>query len=84
MMNPIWLIWLIFMLMFLVAPLGYGWGYRGWGMAYPSYVQRRRALRVGGDPSQRDHLAWGRSGDLVWLGLFIAFIWAISAFVWLR
>ncbi len=84
MMSPIWLIWLIFMFMFLVAPVGYGWGYRGWGMAYPRYVQRRRALRVGGDPAPRDHLAWGRAGDLVWIGLFAAFIWAVSAFVWMR
>lgn len=84
MMIPFWPIWLVFMLMFLVVPLGYGWGYRGWGMAYPRYVQRRRALRASDDPGQRAHLAWGRAGDLLWLGLFIAFIWALSAFVWRR
>jgi hypothetical protein len=80
MMNPFWLMWLIFMLVFLAAPLGYGWGYRRWGLPYPRYVQRRRALRTGlGGPSSLDHQAWGRAGDLVWLGLVIAMIWACSA-----
>jgi hypothetical protein len=62
MMNPFWLLWLVFLFMFLVAPLGYGWGYRGWGPPYPRYVQRRRATQAaGGDPSSIDHQAWGRS-----------------------
>lgn len=85
MISPFWLIWLVFLFMFLVAPMGYGWGYRGWGMPYPRYIQRRRAMRVGmNGPSPLDHQAWGRAGDLVWLGLIIAAIWAFSAFVWLR
>lgn len=85
MMNPFWLLWLVFLFLFLVAPLGYGWGYRGWGPPYPRYVQRRRALRVGANgPSPFDHQAWGRAGDLVWLGLIIAMIWACAAFVLLR
>jgi hypothetical protein len=85
MMSPFWLLWMVFLFMFLVAPIGYGWGYRRWGMPYPRYVQRRRALMAGASgPSPRDHYAWGRAGDLVWLGLIIAMIWAISAFVWLR
>jgi hypothetical protein len=85
MMSPFWLLWLVFLLMFLVAPLGYGWGYRGWGPPYPRYVQRRRAVQVGtGDPSSINHQAWGRAGDLVWLGLIVAMVWAVSAFVWLR
>ena len=43
MMSSWWLIWMIFMFLFLIPPLGYGWGYRGWGPPYPRYVQRRRS-----------------------------------------
>jgi hypothetical protein len=45
-MSPLWLIWMIFLIMFLVTPIGYGRGYRGWGMPYPRYIQRRRASRA--------------------------------------
>ncbi len=83
MMNSLWLLWLAFVFLFLVAPLGYGWRYRGWGPPYPRYVQRRRALREGTNSSSllEQQQAWGRAGDLVWVGLIIAMIWAIAAFV---
>lgn len=35
--------WMVFVLFLLVVPLGYGWGYRGWGAPYPTSVNRRRA-----------------------------------------
>jgi len=84
MMSPFWLIWFVFLFMFLVAPVGYGWGYRGWGVPYPRYVQQRRAQRAGVLGSSFDHHAWGRGGDLVWLGFIVAAIWAFSAFYFLR
>jgi hypothetical protein len=37
-----WWIWIGFMFLFFVSPVSYGWGYRGWGPPYPSYVQERR------------------------------------------
>jgi hypothetical protein len=37
-----------------------------------------------GDPSSINHQAWGRGGDLVWLGLVLAMVWGVTAFVWLR
>jgi hypothetical protein len=84
-MNQFWLIWLAFLIMFLIAPIGYGWGYRGWGAPYPRYVQQRRADQARTiSEGTFDHLAWGRAGDLVWLGLAIAVVWACSAFVLLR
>lgn len=42
--------WLLFVLLILVLPLGYGWGYRGWGAPYPTYYRRRRTA-VGADPA---------------------------------
>ena len=85
MLSPIWLIWMIFLFMFLVAPVGYGWGYRGWGAPYPRYIQHRRAREAGAIGSApHNHHAWGRGGDLVWLGVFIAVVWACLAFLAMR
>jgi hypothetical protein len=83
-MSPFWLIWMIFLFMFLLTPIGYGWGYRGWGMPYPRYVQRRRASRAVASGLSHDHYAWGLAGDFVWAGVLIAVMWAVSALVWLR
>jgi hypothetical protein len=46
MMSMSWLLWMAFMFLFLVPPIGYGWGYRKWGPPYPRYVQRRRGARA--------------------------------------
>jgi hypothetical protein len=46
MMNASWMLWMIFILLFLVSPIGYGWGYRKWGPPYPRYIQRRRGIRA--------------------------------------
>ena len=79
-----WSWWMIFMVLFLVAPIGYGWGYRGWGAPYPRYFQRRRgeraAANVGSAPF--DHHAWAWGGDLVWVALLIGLLWACSALWW--
>jgi hypothetical protein len=82
-MNTGWLLWMGVMFLFLVAPTGYGWGYRGWGPPYPRYIQRRRGLRaaVPGTSASFDHHAWGRGGDFVWVVLFIGIFWAV-AFRW--
>ena len=71
-----WLIWIVFMVM-LGAPVGYGWGYRGWGAPYPSYVQRRRQQQAAatGTSSAFDYSAWGFGGDFVWIVLAIGFVW---------
>jgi hypothetical protein len=84
MMSPLWLLWLVFLFMFLVAPLGYGWGYRGWGAPYPRYLQRRRAMQARSTgASSINHEAWGRGGDFIWFGLIIAVGWAYAAiFLW--
>ncbi len=77
-------VWLTFMLVFLVAPMSYGWRYRGWGPPVPTYVQRERAAR--GDPFQgrlpHTHITWGYGGDLVWMFLVILLFWAVMAFWW--
>jgi len=84
MMSSWWFLWVVFMFIFLVPPVGYGWGYRGWGAPYPSYIQRRRAEQAvaSGSASQFNHQSWGWGGDVLWLILLVWMTWAISAFWW--
>ncbi len=83
-MGSWWLMWMIFMLIFLVPSLSYGWGYRGWGPPYPRYVQRRRGEQalLGGGYSDFNHQAWGVSGDLIWLVVLVGIVWSATAFWW--
>jgi hypothetical protein len=83
MMSSWWWVWMAFMFVFLISPVSYGWGYRGWGPPYPRYVQRRRGLRApisGGGTF--DHHAWGRGGDFLWLVLAIGMVWVVAAMFW--
>ena len=75
---------LMFVLLFLVPPVSYGWGYRGWGPPYPRHIQRRRGRQaaVSGDSATFNHEAWGWRGDFVWVVVLIAMCWAITAFWW--
>jgi hypothetical protein len=79
-----WVLWIVFMLMFMATPVGYGWGYRGWGPPYPSHIQRRRGrqARTAGADSTFDHHAWGLGGDLVWAVLLIGIFWAGWGLLW--
>jgi len=79
-----WLLWWVFMLVFLLPPIGYGWGYRGWGPPYPSYFQRRRAEQGGQSlgGASFDHYSWSWGGDLLWVGFLIAMFWGLSAIWW--
>jgi len=83
-MSTWWVLWLIFMFMFLLMPVGYGWGYRGWGPPYPRYIQRRRGLRAVsmGDPRGSYHQSWGWGGDLVWMVFTIGLFWVLFALWW--
>lgn len=85
MMGSWWWLWMAFMFIFFVSPVGYGWGYRGWGPPYPRYLQRRRGLRAAtasGGSAPFDHHSWGRGGDLVWMVLIIGMIWVATALLW--
>jgi hypothetical protein len=79
-----WLMWMLFMFLFLVPPIGYGWGYRGWGPPYPRYIQRRRVLQASATEGSvtLGHQSWGWVGDFVWIVLFIAVFWACVAIWW--
>jgi hypothetical protein len=79
-MSPWWILWMVFMFLFLVSPVTYGWGYRGWGPPYPRYVQRRRGLRTStaGQPADLRHQSWGWGGDFVWVVLLVAGGWALA------
>ena len=79
-----WWVWMLIMFLWLVPPLGSGWGYRGWGAPYPSYVQRRRAERAAtaGNAASFDHYSWGWGGDLLWVGVVFGLFWLCSALWW--
>ncbi len=81
MMASWWWMWMFFMLVFLVPPLGYGWGYRGWGPPYPSYIQRRRGQRAAAmdAPSSFNHHSWSWGGDVIWGVLLVGLLWGASA-----
>jgi hypothetical protein len=84
MIGSWWFLWMGVMFLFLLPPVGYGWGYRRWGVPYPSYVQRRRAERA--STAARDgafnHYAWGWGGDFVWMVILIGLFWAVWAMFW--
>jgi hypothetical protein len=79
-----WFIWLVVMFLFLAPPIGYGWGYRGWGAPYPRYIQRRRGQQAAaaGGPVTVNHQAWGWGGDFVWVMLLVAVFWGAGAYWW--
>jgi len=80
-----WWLGMVFMFIFLVPPVGYGWAYRGWGPPYPRYFQRRRAERAAstsGSPPFDNH-SWGRGGDFVWVVCLVGVLWVVVG-VWGR
>jgi hypothetical protein len=84
MMSSWWLLWVVLMFFLLVPPLGYGWGYRGWGPPYPRYIQRRRSqqLSAAGATGPFKHESWGLSGDILWMMFFIGLFWVVTATFW--
>ncbi len=80
MMSMWWILWMGFIFMFLLAPLGYGWGYRSWGPPYPRYIQRRRHAAALSRGTPFNHLAWGTGGDLMWVVMLVAFFALLSLF----
>ncbi len=84
-MSNWWLVWMAFMFIFLVTPMGYGWGYRGWGPPYPRYIQRRRGAHAvaAGTVGAFDHHSWGYGADFLWVVAMVGSLWAIS-WLWMR
>lgn len=80
-----WWWWIGFVLIFFVLPLGYGWGYRGWG---PWYRRRRDGTRTranlgrasDGSPDglESSDVGWGWLGIALWIVLLIAVGWGIG------
>ena len=79
-----WWVWLLFMFIFLMPPIGYGWGYRGWGPPVPRYLQRRRGVnaKASGVATNVDHHAWGIGGDVLWAMMFAWMLLAIGTLFW--
>jgi hypothetical protein len=76
-----WIWWVIFVIIFFLLPLGYGWGYRGWGPWYRTRRPRRMDLPPGTEPTPIDTDAgWGCLGVILWIIVIIAIIWLIA--VW--
>ena len=67
--------WMVFVILLLAFPVGYGWGYRRWGLPYPSWTVAAREQRA------RSAATWGFIADLVWVVFVIAVIWLIAALV---
>jgi hypothetical protein len=82
----VWLLfWILFVVFLFVVPLGYGWGYRGWGPPYPSYYQRRRRAAATRDPladADADRQEWGMVADALWIVVIVAIVWLIIALAW--
>jgi hypothetical protein len=79
-MSTWWLLWIVGMFLFVMPALGYGWGYRGWGPAYPRYIQRRRAEQAAlmNASGPFDHHAWGVGSDFVWtVSWWAAYSWPL-------
>jgi hypothetical protein len=88
-----WWWWIAFVLIFFLIPLGYGWGYRGWG---PWYRRRNPRRSPGGElppgnapssnepgiPPAEEETGWGWSGAFLWFILIIAIIWLVAAWGW--
>jgi len=85
MMNSWMFWWMLFMLMFFVTPIGYGWGYRRWGAPYPRYIQRRRGLKgaLNGGSAISPGQSWSWGGDLVWIIFLVGIFWVAWALLWL-
>jgi hypothetical protein len=81
----VWLLfWILFVVFLFVVPLGYGWGYRGWGPPYPSYYQRRRraAARDALADADAERQQWGVVADLLWVVVLVAIVWLLIALAW--
>jgi hypothetical protein len=79
-----WWLWIVFMLLFFVGPISYGWGYRKWGAPFPRYIQRRLGAKTGtgGDFATLSYQHWGWGGDLVWMVLLLGAVWAVAGLWW--
>ena len=88
-----WWWWIAVVVLLLLIPLGYGWGYRGYGA--PRFPARRRAAMRGGvgpgagvpergtgaavdDPGD----PWGPLGVFIWVILLIVIAWLIVLWIW--
>ncbi len=92
--NGWWWWWIAFVVIFFLIPLGYGWGYRGWGPWYrrrhPSGIPRSAAPPpdIEGDNLRRTpadnetESGWGAAAVFLWLVLILAIIWLIAAWGW--
>jgi hypothetical protein len=70
-----WWWWILFIVIFFFLPLGYGWGYRGWGPWY----RRRPPTDLANEsvPPEVD-TGWGWIAFFLWIVLILAIIWLVA------
>jgi hypothetical protein len=73
-----WWWWIAFVVIFFLLPLGYGWGYRGWGPWY----RRPGTLAAGTEPGAGESAGWGGCAVILWIIVIIAIFWLIAGWGW--
>jgi hypothetical protein len=78
-----WWWWIAFVVIFFLLPLGYGWGYRGWGPWYrrtrrPGVRPTDQAAGTTPAPEIREE-GWGCLGIVLWIILIVAILWVVAA-----
>jgi len=87
--SMVWILWwFLFVALFLMVPLGYGWGYRGWG---PPYYRRpgrpvddveAEAIRRQTIVEQRAEAeSWGWIALVFWILFAVAIVWLVLALI---
>ncbi len=68
-------LWLLFVVLIVLLPLWYGWGYRGWGPPVPRRRSQAERARAEAGVSEPGWDAW--MVGVVWVASLIASIWII-------
>jgi hypothetical protein len=77
-----WWWWFVFLIIFFLLPLGYGWGYRGWGPWYRGRSTGRYNEGSTGPVDSDLDEGWGWISSFLWVILLIALIWLVAATLW--
>ena len=78
-----WWAWLLFMIVLVALPAGYGWGYRGWGPPYPRDPRvRRGGAMLSPPPDEASDVGWGMAAVWLWIAFFLGVVWLLAGLAW--